>query len=401
MIRASLLLIVEDAFVSSVNDESQELLQAKQILSISDNNSVQDTKGEWGSFRRRQSGHAVDGWTEWATNNFEGTKIEIICSAGVHSMAFQEQSNYGLIDAEMTCDDGSLMKSTNNGAGIQNKELMCSNGFSAVRVNEQRGGFAARGFGLVNAQLSCPPHENHTCLSSNYNEDGRWSDWLQCDNGKIDGIQVHEQSGYGLINLRVHCAPFTAREQTERAEAADLLERQNELPTASLDPECQSQATVLCSDGLTAIPAELKIDFNTPTRAGFEPYQQYVKSCPCSCVNANARWAGNSQMEGQTVAVWNSKSKRWWNDECSCAMTHAERPRFEVLYYNDDTAYNSTAGTCNGIRGEDEPDSNYFRACFAHDLCLYENGHGKGPLGGFRWCAYFFWSGVRGIFTSR
>lgn len=142
-----------------------------------------------------------DGWSSWASDNFNGRERGAISCAGSPRIGFQAQQRYGLVDAKLECDDGTILRSTRNTNGRANPWMAC-NGQDVIglRVNYQLG------YGLVNAE--CFPNDQcpHQFIGSNSNTNGFWKPWLICPSGSaIDGIQVREQSGYGLVNLRIHC----------------------------------------------------------------------------------------------------------------------------------------------------------------------------------------------------
>jgi len=147
---------------------------------------------------------ASEGWSVWGSDNFNGDLREAIMCEGRGSpfIGFQQQRRYGLVDAKLKCDERTTLRSTNNVDGWANQWMSCNGqDLSGLRVNYQSG------YGLVNAE--CFPNNQcpHQFMSSNPNTNGIWQRWLICPPGlKIDGIQVREQSGYGLVNLRIHCS---------------------------------------------------------------------------------------------------------------------------------------------------------------------------------------------------
>lgn len=131
-----------------------------------------------------------------------------------------------------------------------------------------------------------------------------------------------------------------------------------------------------CESGLPDIPDGAIIDFNNP-----DNFTKYVKDCPCNCKNANAhQFSGWWQMKGTTVAKWNSPGYHFiFNRKCSCVKTSVERPVWRVHYRDSGVTHYGwnriTPGTCNEgtLPSHDyAPDRNYYRGCFAHDLCLLE-----------------------------
>jgi len=141
------------------------------------------------------------GWSHWGSDNFNGVEKEAIICEGSPRIGFQQQRNYGLVDAKLDCDDGTTLRSTQNSNGWSNPWMLCNTqDISGIRVNYQSR------YGLVNAECytdtTCPPQ----IITSNANNNGWWKRWLICPPGsKIDGLQVREHRGYGLVNLRIHC----------------------------------------------------------------------------------------------------------------------------------------------------------------------------------------------------
>jgi len=160
-------------------------------------------------------------WSGWGSKNFNGKeKAEQVCSDGLAEINFKQQSNYGLVDAKVVCNSGGFYTATGNRNGKWYNSKNCSNGFSELRVHYQSN------YGLVNAELSCPPegkHPGRELFNDNFN--GGWGPWMGCNHGKINGIQVREQSSYGLVNLKVHCIPYTEDEIKQRQEEAQAMRR--------------------------------------------------------------------------------------------------------------------------------------------------------------------------------
>ena len=112
-----------------------------------------------------------------------------------------EQVNYGLIDVSMVCDEGNTFRFTNNEDGFTNTPNICVDGFSLLQAKEQLG------YGIINIRMKCAGLEGDVeDANSNYNINGFWNDELSCNSGYvITGLEVREQLGFGIINVKISC----------------------------------------------------------------------------------------------------------------------------------------------------------------------------------------------------
>jgi len=195
-----------------------------------------------------------DGWSHWGSDNFNGDELEPIICEGSPTIGFEQQRRYGLIDAKLKCENGTTLRSTGNSNGWSNQWMQCNTQLmSGIRVNYQTG------YGLVNAEClpdtQCPPQ----ILRSNQNTNGNWNRWLLCPPGsKIDGIQVREESGYGLVNLRIHCTT-----------------QGHNVPVYASDDAPEVSEQCLWDDSLNAVLTDTPLLItNIPIRQN-EPYDNY------------------------------------------------------------------------------------------------------------------------------
>lgn len=158
----------------------------------------------------------VSYWTEWGSTNFNGVaRPAIACDhpSGMGSaFGFESRSWLGLVGAKLRCADGTILRTgsnrrTNSNWGYCNDnapEWMSETESEWLKVNYQSR------FGLVNAACGKDElgHVGEWLFDSNFN--GRWRHMLRCAEPTdwFDGIQVREQWGYGLVNLRVRCSGY-------------------------------------------------------------------------------------------------------------------------------------------------------------------------------------------------
>jgi hypothetical protein len=164
-----------------------------------------------------------DYWTAWTDGNHHGMRnARLVCPDGtfVDFLDFKEQTTgrggrgYGIVDADIHCTPwgGPFWKfETNNVNGRWNQGARCNTGFKKLVAEEQAGK------GLTNFKAFC----GNTYEESNGNEDGAWDGEhssgghcvvqpctvMDCNDDVIAGIQSREQSGYGIINIRILCRP--------------------------------------------------------------------------------------------------------------------------------------------------------------------------------------------------
>ena len=101
----------------------------------------------------------------------------------------------------MECSEGTTFRFTHNENGSQNTPITCGNGFLLLQGRERSS------YGLINARMQCigggTSHAN-----SDYN--GQWNDELSCNSGYvITGLEVRDQGGYGLVNVKILCGLYT------------------------------------------------------------------------------------------------------------------------------------------------------------------------------------------------
>ena len=114
-----------------------------------------------------------------------------------------EQTNFGLIDVSMVCDEGTSFRFTNNEAGLQTSPKICVNGFSFLQSQYQAN------YGIINARMKCVGSEEEADdVNSNYK--GVWDSVLSCISGDgFTGLEVREHEGYGIVNVKIACSLYT------------------------------------------------------------------------------------------------------------------------------------------------------------------------------------------------
>lgn len=155
-------------------------------------------------------------WTGWSNNLQEGTDFSEKCGPGswIAEIQFREQGGYGLIDVKFRCAGTSSWsrRLTNNNDGHWNHAMVDQFGFTDIRMIQQGG------YGLINGQVFGSAPSSYS--NRNYDGGGWKSDTvkydtpLQCAWGtsaRITGLQIREQPGYGLVNLRPFCQYITCR----------------------------------------------------------------------------------------------------------------------------------------------------------------------------------------------
>ena len=116
-----------------------------------------------------------------------------------------EETNYGLIDVSMVCEEGKTFRFTNNENGFSNSPNICKNGFSLLQAREQFD------YGIINARMKCVGLEGDV-EDANTNYRGFWNDELSCNSGHfITGLEIREHLGYGIVNVKISCEPDTGK----------------------------------------------------------------------------------------------------------------------------------------------------------------------------------------------
>lgn len=141
-------------------------------------------------------------WTGWTNSNQAGKLNPVLeCAEGryVTDLTWRNQWGYGFVNLHMKCSDGETSQSNSNRNGSWKTAMTCSKGFRAITGMEQSR------YGIVNVKGFCLDKQTQITAGSNY--DGKWKTELKCPkNQNIVGVQVREQSGYGIINFRIRCA---------------------------------------------------------------------------------------------------------------------------------------------------------------------------------------------------
>lgn len=180
------------------------------------------------SEKANQKGIPQGHWTHWSNSIQKGRLLEGKCGPGswITEIQFSEQGGYGLIDVRFRCaGSSSWNRLTNNNDGKWNPVMGHQQGINQMTMTLQDG------YGLINAYIE-----------SRWFRDGfgGWigDDWrsndniyghagirlggkgerdpiMECDIGNnldwITGLQVREEPGYGLVNLRPFCQLIKCR----------------------------------------------------------------------------------------------------------------------------------------------------------------------------------------------
>ena len=137
-------------------------------------------------------------WTDWSNWNHNGIDLNPVSClnyGAVTGVRWAYRGDYGLIDVEIECSDGSTHRITNDNSGYwEHWMLPCSSdgGFHTIGVEYQDD------VGIVNARTECG--------MSNGNENGNWETNMNCfGSQKFFGIQVNYQDCCGIVNVRIQC----------------------------------------------------------------------------------------------------------------------------------------------------------------------------------------------------
>ena len=115
----------------------------------------------------------------------------------VKKLSWYEQGGHGLVDVSMECLEGTTFRFVNNDAGFSNNPKTCEDGFALLQAREQDN------YGIINARMECV---GGGTSDSNTNLEGQWNDALSCNSDYvITGLEVREQGGPGIINVKILC----------------------------------------------------------------------------------------------------------------------------------------------------------------------------------------------------
>lgn len=146
--------------------------------------------------------------TPWTTGVTTGRPILHTCrdyASGnrIKKIRARQQTNYGLVDLEVTCDNGNIDRFTHNdngwfGSGKWNKEFTTTvEGFDGVQVMRQRR------YGVTNYRMSTDGSYDEWSNSNTVSVTSRKG---ECPEGtQVVGMEIREQDGYGIVNWRLQC----------------------------------------------------------------------------------------------------------------------------------------------------------------------------------------------------
>lgn len=140
--------------------------------------------------------------TSRATNNTDAEQLHRIeCNNGTHitGMYVDEQYNYGVIDVQFQCSDGTTTEWATKNVNVSNRYHLRGD-LAGVEVFEQYG------YGVIDfryfrrsgrvglsevGRFTNNPRENRTA-------------YIECPY-KAYGAEVYEQSGYGIVDIALLC----------------------------------------------------------------------------------------------------------------------------------------------------------------------------------------------------
>ena len=100
----------------------------------------------------------------------------------------------------MVCLEGTTFRFLHNGNGVPLTPKTCEGGFSLLQAREQSI------YGLINTRMQCVGGDMSDAHS---NYEGNWNSALSCNNGYvITGLEVRDQGGHGLINVKILCGLY-------------------------------------------------------------------------------------------------------------------------------------------------------------------------------------------------
>lgn len=152
--------------------------------------------------------YAEGEWTEWIVDNFNGkiTKPVTNFSVSIAELQVREQSGYGLINLRIRYEKtpGRLIWTkwaTHNMRGTRKVVKIPRGGeVVGIQVREQSG------YGLVDARLYYKAGQRFGWTSwVTKNQRGRVAQQMCQDGSYGKSMRVKEQSGYGIVNLQMYC----------------------------------------------------------------------------------------------------------------------------------------------------------------------------------------------------
>jgi len=148
--------------------------------------------------------------TDWTTSVTRGRPIAHTCpnyqrGNRVRYVEARQQLNFGLVDVKITCDDGNVDRFTYNnagwlGSGFWNRQFDAGlEGFNGIQVRRELN------LGVTNYRMSTDG-SGYANFWSNGNTKSHTNLKGNCPDGtQVVGMEVREQSGYGLVNWRLQC----------------------------------------------------------------------------------------------------------------------------------------------------------------------------------------------------
>jgi len=148
--------------------------------------------------------------TDWTTSVTKGRPIAHTCpnyqrGNRIRYVQARQQLNFGLVDVKIECDDGNVDGFTYNnngwlGSGFWNRQFDAGlEGFNSIQVRRQSR------LGVTNYRMSTDG-SGYTDFWSNANTKSLTNLKGNCPDGThAVGMEVREESGYGLVNWRLQC----------------------------------------------------------------------------------------------------------------------------------------------------------------------------------------------------
>jgi hypothetical protein len=147
------------------------------------------------------------GWSPWLSPNPNGvvTNASLTFSGKTIGIDGYEQAGYGLVNLRLYAQDshGAFYTSwttANFGGWFKSAGLGANDQAIGIYLKEQYGR------GLIDAMMITRRNSSGWLTGNPNANEYHWSQCAQ--NYELGGIQVKEQAGYGIVNLRIYCKPI-------------------------------------------------------------------------------------------------------------------------------------------------------------------------------------------------